>query len=70
MTYEALRLLQGFLGLLRLVDLVTQPPSLAIALWIWLNLNLPYDSALALWLVALLPFLAHTSTATQNRPFS
>jgi hypothetical protein len=66
MTPSTLQLLQGFLGLLKLADLVTSLPGLAIALWLWLYLTLPYDSALTLWLVALVPFVAYTSTETQN----
>ncbi len=66
MTHGTLRLLRGFLGLLQLADLVTSLPGLAIALWIWLDLTLPYDSALTLWLVALMPFVAYTATETQN----
>ncbi|MGB3310217.1 MAG: hypothetical protein WBA86_10770 [Nodosilinea sp.] len=65
MTYDTLRLLQGFLGLLKLADLVTSPPGLAIALWLWLYLTLPYDSALALWLVALPPLFDLNRQATQ-----
>ncbi|WP_017298557.1 hypothetical protein [Nodosilinea nodulosa] len=61
MTHDALRLLQGFLGLLKLADLMTSPLSLAITLWIWLHLTLPYHSALTLWLIALLPLLDHES---------
>ncbi len=59
MTHDALRLLQGFLGLLKLADLVTSPLGLGINLWLWLYLALPYDSALTLWLIALLPLVAH-----------
>lgn len=70
MTHGTLRLLQGFLGLLKLADLVTSLPGLAIALWIWLDLTLPYESALTLWVVALMPLVAYTSAETQNRPFS
>ena len=54
---SALRLLQGCLSLLKLADLVTSPPGLAATLWIWLSLNLPYDQALALWLIALVPLV-------------
>ncbi|MBD2111056.1 MULTISPECIES: hypothetical protein [Cyanophyceae] len=57
MTHDALRLLQGFLGLLKLADLLTSPPGLAVTLWLWLYHTLSYDSALALWLLALLPLL-------------
>lgn len=57
MTQNALRLLQGFLGLLKLADLLTSPPGLALTLWLWLYLTLPYDTALALWLLALVPLL-------------
>ncbi|PSR16143.1 hypothetical protein C8255_19355 [filamentous cyanobacterium CCP3] len=66
MTQGTLTLLQGFLGLLKLVDLVTSLPGMAIALWLWLYLTLPYDHALALWLITLLPFVACTSAETQN----
>jgi hypothetical protein len=58
MTQDILRLLQGCLGLLHIVDLLTSPLGLAVTLWIWLYITLPYDSALALWLIALLPLLA------------
>lgn len=54
MTHDALRLLQGLLGILNLADLVTSPPGLVVILWIWLYVTLPYDSALALLLVSLL----------------
>ncbi|MBD1917876.1 MULTISPECIES: hypothetical protein [Cyanophyceae] len=57
MTQDTLRLLQGFLGLLKLTDLVTSPPGLAVTLWLWLYLTLSYNSALTLWLIALLPLL-------------
>lgn len=57
MTQGALRLLQGFLGLLKLTDLVTSTPGLAVTLWLWLYLTLPYDSALGLWLATLIPLL-------------
>ncbi|MGG6237280.1 hypothetical protein ACQ4N7_01470 [Nodosilinea sp. AN01ver1] len=70
MTQSTLRLLQGFLTLLKLADLVTSLPGLAIALWIWLNLAFPHDTALALWLIALLPLVAQTSTETPPHPFS
>lgn len=53
MTQDTLRLLQGFLSLLKLADLLTSPPGLALTLWLWLYLTLPYDTALALWLSAL-----------------
>ncbi|MBE9155430.1 hypothetical protein IQ265_01030 [Nodosilinea sp. LEGE 06152] len=66
MTHGTLRLLQGFLGLLKLADLVTSLPGLALTLWLWLYLTLPYDTALTLWLIALVPFVAYTSTETQN----
>lgn len=59
MTQGTLQLLQGFLGLLKLADLITSLPGLAIALWLWLYLTLPYDNALALWLIALLPLVEH-----------
>jgi ABC-type multidrug transport system permease subunit len=58
MPYGALQLLQGFLGFLKLADLVTTPPGLAVTLWGWLYIALPYDSALALWLIAVVPLLA------------
>jgi len=57
MTQAALRLLQGFLGLLKLADLLTGPPGLAVTLWLWLYLTLPYTTALSLWLVALVPLV-------------
>ncbi|MFQ4135996.1 hypothetical protein PGN35_006705 [Nodosilinea sp. PGN35] len=57
MTQDALLLLQGFLGLLKLADLLTSLPGLALTLWLWLWLTLPYDSALGLWLAALVPLL-------------
>ena len=57
MTQDALQLLQGFLGLLKLTDLVTSPPGLAVTLWLWLYLTLSYNSALTLWLIALIPLL-------------
>jgi hypothetical protein len=57
MTHNALRLLQGFLTLLKLVDLVTSPLGLAVTLWLWLDLTLPYDTALGLWLATLVPLL-------------
>ncbi|WOD41981.1 hypothetical protein [Nodosilinea sp. E11] len=57
MPHGTLQLLQGFLGLLKLADFVTSPPGLAITLWIWLYLTLPYDSALGLWLATLTALL-------------
>jgi ABC-type multidrug transport system permease subunit len=57
MSQAALRLLQGFLGLLKLADLLTSPLGLAVTLWLWLYLTLPYNTALGLWLVALVPLL-------------
>jgi hypothetical protein len=66
MTPNALRLLQGFLGLLKLADLLTSPSGLALALWFWLHLTLPYDTALAFWLSALVPLLlASNETAKE-----
>ncbi|TVQ07206.1 MAG: hypothetical protein EA368_14840 [Leptolyngbya sp. DLM2.Bin27] len=66
MTQAALRLLQGFLGLLNLVDRLTSPPGLAVALWIWLYLTLPYDTALALWLSTLVPLLLAKSEGVKE----
>ncbi|MEA5452398.1 hypothetical protein VB780_27745 [Leptolyngbya sp. CCNP1308] len=66
MSQDALRLLQRFLGLLKLADLLTSPPGLALTLWLWLYLTLPYDTALSLWLVTLLPLLmASNETAKE-----
>lgn len=66
MTQDTLRLLQGFLGLLKLTDLLTSPPSLAITLWLWLYITLPYNTALALWLSALVSLLlASNETAKE-----
>lgn len=67
MTHGTLRLLQGFLGLLKLVDLATSLPGLAIALWIWLNLILPYDSALGLWLATLIPLLLASQETAKDK---
>ncbi len=67
MTQDALRLLQGFLGLLKLADLLTSPLGLAVTLWLWLYLTLPYDSALALWLSALLPLLIASHETAQDK---
>jgi hypothetical protein len=58
MTYGALQLLDGFLGLLKLTESITSPLGLGVTLWIWLNTTLPYDTALTLWLMALVPLMA------------
>lgn len=63
MTHNALRLLQGFLTLLKLADLITSPPGLAVTLWLWLYLTLPYHTALGLWLATLVPLLAKHEAA-------
>ncbi|WP_035990991.1 hypothetical protein [Leptolyngbya sp. KIOST-1] len=67
MSHGTLRLLQGFLGLLKLADWITSLPGLGIMLWIWLNLTLPYDSALALWLTTLVPLLMANHEAVKDR---
>ena len=67
MTQDALRLLQGFLGLLKLTDLVTSPPGLAVTLWLWLYLTLPYDTALGLWLATLLPLLMASHETAKDK---
>ena len=66
MTQDTLRLLQGFLVVLKLADLVPSPPGLAIALWIWLNLTLPHNSALTLWLITLVPLLIANHEAVRD----
>ncbi|MBW4483333.1 MAG: hypothetical protein KME14_12395 [Tildeniella torsiva UHER 1998/13D] len=67
MTHDTLRLLQGFLALLKLADLVTSPPGLAVALWLWLYLTLPYDTALGLWLATLIPLLMANHAAAKDK---
>jgi hypothetical protein len=66
MTQDAIRLLHGILSLLKLVDLITGPLGLAVALWLWLSLTLPYDTALSLWLTALIPLLMTHQEAAQE----
>ncbi|MEA5450032.1 hypothetical protein VB780_15735 [Leptolyngbya sp. CCNP1308] len=67
MTQDALLLLQGFLGLLKLADLLTSPPGLALTLWLWLWLTLPYDTALGLWLATLVPLLMANHEAAKDK---
>jgi hypothetical protein len=66
MTQDALRLLQGILSLLKFIDFVTGPMGLALALWVWLSLTLPYDTALGLWLATLVPLLMAHQEAAQK----
>ncbi|HSM82006.1 MAG TPA: hypothetical protein VLS96_09975 [Nodosilinea sp.] len=66
MTHGALQLLQGVLELLKLIDLLTSPLGLGVSLWLWLYLTLPYDQALALWLMALVPLVALRQTEPQD----
>ncbi|MBW4460840.1 MAG: hypothetical protein KME47_11495 [Nodosilinea sp. WJT8-NPBG4] len=67
MTHDALRLLQGFLGLLKLADLLTSPPGLAVTLWLWLHHTLPYDTALGLWLATLIPLLMASHETAKDK---
>lgn len=53
MAPTALRLLQLMLTLLRLADWLTSLPGLALLFWVWLQIQLPFNQALPLWLVIL-----------------
>jgi hypothetical protein len=65
MAPTALRLLHLMLTLLKLTEWLTSLPALALLFWIWLQIQLPFNQALALWLVALAVL---TTAPSQDEP--